>query len=67
MSEELLNPSELREQGFHALVAALGWVNAVRFVQQFDRSKYDYTAEREKILPKWDAQELVARSRQVGK
>ena len=43
----------------------MGWVNAVRFIQQFDRSNYDYTTERKQILPDWDAQELVARSKQI--
>jgi hypothetical protein len=65
MNDELLNPSDLRDQGFKALVAALGWVNAVRFMQQFDRSSYNYTVERHQILPDWDARELVARSQQV--
>lgn len=65
MSDELLTPSELREQGFHALVASLGWVNAVRFVQEFDRSKYDYTKERHQILPDWGAEELVRRSQEL--
>jgi len=33
MSEKLLEPVELRARGFEALVNALGWVNAVRFIQ----------------------------------
>ncbi len=65
MSDELLNPSDLRDRGFKALVAALGWVNAVRFMQQFDRSDYNYTVERHQILPDWNAGELVARAQQV--
>ena len=40
---------------------ALGWVNAVRFVQQYEASRLDYTAERADILPPWDAAELVRR------
>lgn len=61
MSHELLAPAELRERGFDALVDALGWVNAVRFVQQYEASRLDYTAERGEILPPWDAAELVRR------
>jgi hypothetical protein len=65
VSEELLNPGDLRDQGFKALVAALGWVNAVRFMQQFGRSSYNYTDERQHLLPNWNAQELVDRSQQL--
>jgi hypothetical protein len=42
-------------------VKALGWVNAVRFIHQFERSRLDYTAERDALLPAWDAEELVKR------
>ena len=55
----LLEPVELREQGFAVLVNALGWLNAVRFILQFERSRLDYTAERYALLPTWDADELV--------
>jgi hypothetical protein len=54
-----LDPAELRRQGFEALVKALGWVNAVRFLQQYETSKLDYTREREQILPEWDADTLL--------
>lgn len=64
MSHELLAPAELRVRGFDALVDALGWVNAVRFVQQYEASRLDYTAERADILPPWDAAELVRRLRE---
>lgn len=57
----LLEPVELRARGFDALVQSLGWVNAVRFIHQFERSHLDYTAEREAMLPDWNAQELVKR------
>jgi len=59
-----LDPIELRQQGFDALVASLGWVNAVRFMQQFESSKLDYTRERDHILPDWDAKTLVQKARE---
>lgn len=59
MSDTLLEPAELRSRGFDALVERLGWVNAVRFLQQYELSRLDYTAERERILPPWPADELV--------
>lgn len=61
MSHALLDPAELRHRGFDALVNALGWVNAVRFVQQYETSRLDYTAERDTILPAWAGEELIRR------
>lgn len=45
MTHTLLNPAELGHRARDALVDALGWVNAVRFVQQYETSGLDYTAE----------------------
>lgn len=61
MSMELLQPLELRARGFEALARSLGWVNAVRFIQQYEPSSQNYTNERDQILPAWDAAELVRR------
>ncbi|MDA1040926.1 MAG: hypothetical protein O3A37_11645 [Planctomycetota bacterium] len=66
MTHVLLDPAELRHRGFGALVDALGWVNAVRFVQQYETSRLDYTAERDRILPDWDREELARRLERVG-
>lgn len=66
MTHMLLEPAELRHRGFDALVDALGWVNAVRFVQQYETSRLDYTAERDRILPEWDREEMVHRLEQAG-
>jgi hypothetical protein len=40
-------------------------VNAVRFIQQYERGRGDYTREREQILPDWDAETLVRKARQL--
>ncbi len=64
MSANLLDPVELRRQGFEALVKALGWVNAVRFLQQYEASRLDYTQERRQILPDWDAETLLLKLRE---
>ncbi len=66
MTHTLLDPAELRHRGFDALVDALGWVNAVRFVQQYEASRLDYTAERDRILPAWDHKELARRLEKVS-
>jgi hypothetical protein len=60
----ILPPVELRKQGFVALVNALGWINAVRFLQQYESGLGDYTKERESLLPDWDATTLVQKARE---
>jgi hypothetical protein len=37
MTSAITNPVELRSRGFQALVKELGWVNAVRFLREFQR------------------------------
>ena len=44
----------------------MGWVNAVRFIQQYEPGRQNYTAERDAILPGWDAAEMVRRMRTAG-
>ena len=36
MTSAITNPVELRSRGFQALVKELGWVNAVRFLREYD-------------------------------
>ena len=64
MTAILSDPVELRRQGFEVLVAALGWVNAVRFLQQYETGRLDYTRERQQFLPEWDAETLVQKLRE---
>jgi len=54
-------------RGFEALVNALGWVNAVRFIQQYEPSRFNYTQERDQLLPNWDAAEAIREMRALGK
>ena len=61
MSKTFLEPVELRSRGFDALVDALGWSNAVRLIQQYETTRFDYTEERRRILPAWSPEELVGR------
>lgn len=63
MHERLLDPVELQPQGFDALVAALGWASAVRFLQHYTTSRLDYTKERHQFLPDWEAETLVREAR----
>jgi hypothetical protein len=64
MIQVITSPVELRRRGFEVLVASLGWVNAVRFLQQYEVSRHDYTKERDQILPNWDAETLVHLARE---
>jgi hypothetical protein len=43
-------PIELNQKGFKALVDTLGYVDAVRFLKQFDNGNGDYTQERSQWL-----------------
>jgi len=67
MNNLLVDPVELRRQGFEALVTALGWVNAVRFLQQYETSGLNYTREREQLLPDWDAATLICKARESAR
>ena len=60
------NPTELRARGFKALVDALGWPNAVRFLRQFEPGVGNYTDERDQILPDWDAQALARKAGELS-
>lgn len=62
MSRIIIDPVELRRRGFEALVQGLGWVNAVRFIRQYEVGEGDYTRERDAFLPDWDAETLVKRA-----
>jgi len=65
MDTLITNPSELRRRGFQALTEALGWVNAVRFLRQYDPGFGNYTEERKTLLPDWDASTLVHQARKL--
>ncbi len=64
MTPVIVDPAELRRRGFESLVATLGLVNAVRFIQQYEAGDGNYTRDRDAFLPAWDAATLV---RQAGK
>jgi hypothetical protein len=59
MSEHIMHAAELRSRGFDVLVQSLGWTNAVRFLQQYERSSLNYESEREQFLPDWNAKTLA--------
>ena len=62
MSSIIADPVELRRRGFEVLAQTLGWVNAVRFLHQYEVGQGDYTRERDAFLPDRDADTLVKRA-----
>ncbi len=62
MTSVIADPVELRRRGFEVLVQTLGWVNAVRFLRQYDVGQGDYTHDRDTFLPDWSAETLVKRA-----
>ena len=45
-----ISPNELRRVGIDALVKSLGPLGMVRFIQQFDTGRGNYTKERAELL-----------------
>lgn len=64
MMPPIHDPDELRRRGFEVLVQGLGWVNAVRFMHQYEVGQGDYTKERDALLPDWDAETMVRLARE---
>jgi len=55
-----MTPIELYRKGFKALVDALGYVDAIRFIRQFDNGSGDYTEERHQWLDNVTMDEILA-------
>jgi len=53
-------PMEIRHEGYEALVKALGFVGMLRFMQQFDNGRGNYTEERSQWLDKFSLEDIVA-------
>jgi predicted transcriptional regulator len=52
-------PNEIREKGFEALLKALGPIGMLRFLEQFDTGKGDYTKERSQWLDQMSIEDIV--------
>lgn len=59
---------QIRVEGFKALVNALGYVDAIRFIQQFSNGAGDYSKERNGRLDEksWDDLTKKKGSRRIG-
>ncbi|QQE65954.1 hypothetical protein GFS31_26480 [Leptolyngbya sp. BL0902] len=53
-------PTEPPNQGFQDLVDTLGYVDAVRFIKQFDQGHGDYTKDRTQWLDHLTLDEILS-------
>ena len=58
MSNTYLTLSEIRAIGFEALLRELGPAGAIRFIQQYETGRGNYTRDRRKWLPKKSVREI---------
>lgn len=54
-----MTPIELQRKGFKALVDALGIVDAIRFIHQYDSGSGDYTKERHQWLDRLTMDDIL--------
>lgn len=59
MSVQTLNPITIRKLGLEALAKKLGPIGMVRFLQQFETGRGDYTRERKKWLKDIDVKTMA--------
>jgi hypothetical protein len=55
--------NQIRKEGIDALIEALGVVDAIKFMEQFDVGKGNYTEERNKWLKQDNIDEIVEEMR----
>jgi hypothetical protein len=58
MTTTYLTPNEIRAIGFEALLRELGPAGTIRFIQQYETGRGDYTRDRRKWLPKKSVREI---------
>ncbi len=58
----ITNPAELRRRGLELLVRELGYVDAMRFLHQYETGQGDYTRDRSQILPDWTLEEMIQKA-----
>lgn len=60
MSDTAMTMDQIRAAGLDALARELGAVGMVRFLQQFETGRGDYSADRHDLLGEGDLASLVA-------
>ena len=56
----MMTPIEINRIGYRALVDALGFDGAIRFLRQFDPGEGDYTNQRHQWLDKLSLDDIIA-------
>ena len=67
---EIRTLSEIRSIGFEVLLRELGPAGTIRFIQQYETGRGDYTRDRRKWLPKKSVREIgrqIVKARQKSK
>ncbi len=63
MSTLTMSPADIRKAGLEAVAKKLGPLGMVRFLQQFETGRGDYTKERAQWLKDTEIQEIVSEIR----
>lgn len=63
--KKMMTMNEIRKAGIDALTQALGPVDMVRFIQQFDLGHGDYTKERDQWLGDYTVEEIIEGIKQL--
>jgi len=63
MSTLTMSPAGIRKAGLEAVAKKLGPLGMVRFLQQFETGRGDYTKERDQWLKDMDVQEIISEIR----
>jgi len=59
MASKMMSLNQIRKAGIEALSQTLGPVDMVRFLQQFDTGRGDYTKERDQWLGEMNIVDIV--------
>ena len=63
MTTLTMSPAVIRKVGLEAVAKKLGPLGMVRFLQQFETGRGDYTKERDKWLKDADIKEIISEIR----
>ena len=66
MSEIIYDKVELRRRGFDVLRRELGYVNAIRFLGEYEPGRGDYAKDRWEFLPDWSAERWAEDANQLA-
>ena len=59
MKTKAMTMEDIRSEGIEILGREIGPVNAIRFLQQFDSGKGNYTEQRRKYLGKMKVKDII--------